>query len=483
MGDCFLRVEAVNLGNCLYDTNDISTIRGSSFMVLEAVNGIHEQCKGLQKISTGASTGLFKLTGEVAPERVVASVKQWLNTRTDGHATFVVNSLDFASIPFKEGVETLVAENRASQWKQLTVPWGAGWEGGDGSCALNGVLPGLEKEPFPDGLARKVSSSVKYRRKQGQELRNTIYGRLLGCSRESLPAFTRDLEALSTHSDKGNLSGKIAFIYVDGNKFSKIRDENCHNAELLNALDASVQSRFRNSLLRAVIDKLQSDPDSQTPAGELRLETLLWGGDEIEWVVPAWKGWEVLNLFYQFQPAPSFSVEVPGKAAVEIPLTHAAGIVFCHHNAPILQIRRIARELAEQAKATLPSEPPTRAEGNVFRYLVLESFDMIEGSLGRFLAKYYSPVDHSRTLLMKGEDMTGFAEGLRFLRSVFPRGKVYEIIHAIKDGRADQIQAIFASAVSGFSDSLKLQISDKVGTLTGTDAGRWFSIADLWDFM
>ena len=32
--------------------------------------------------------------------------------------------------------------------------------------------------------------------------------------------------------------------------------------------------------------------------GHSGLETLLWGGDEILWVVPAWKGWELARWFF-----------------------------------------------------------------------------------------------------------------------------------------------------------------------------------------
>ena len=63
----------------------------------------------------------------------------------------------------------------------------------------------------------------------------------------------------------------------------------------------------------------------------LRLEVLLWGGDEFTLVVPAWKGLEVLERFFQIAARLEFGSDVP--------MTHRAAVIFCHHNAPILQIR------------------------------------------------------------------------------------------------------------------------------------------------
>ena len=85
MGDYYLRVEAVNLDNFVYDTNDISTISGGSFLLLDTVNRV-----------------------ELAHD-------------------------------------------------------------------LNGIRPGLDDEVFPEKGARKVSSSVKFRRDSGKQLRNDIY--------------------------------------------------------------------------------------------------------------------------------------------------------------------------------------------------------------------------------------------------------------------------------------------------------------------
>ena len=470
MGDYYLRVEAVNLDNFVYDTNDISTIRGGSFLLLDTVNRLESahDLKGLlEKVSMGASAGLFRIIGN-DPDDVKKRVKDYLSNKTDGHTTFVVDTLDGDSRSFKAVQEQLISKNRWSQWQQLTIPWGRGWEGSDLPCTLDGVRPAMVIEPFPENKSKKVSRSVKFRRDRGRELRNDIYAHILG--QTSCPyEFTRNLEMLSEDKDQGVLNKKIAFIYIDGNKFGRIRDEKCTEEKMLQEFDKSVQKDFREAVLKKLLSHMYGNDASQADE-KLRLETLLWGGDEIEWVVPAWKGWEVLRLFYEFDPNHAYD---------KIPLTHAAGIVFCHHNAPILQIRKLAHRLADIAKSNLTSIPKSREHGDIFHYLVLESFDMLEGSLDPFLKHYYKPVDY-KELLLKGQEMQNFSRDMRIVRSDFPRGKVYEIIAALKEKK--DVDDIEKRGIQSCPASRQKKLNAAIESLLKGNINRWFVIADLWDF-
>ena len=470
MGDYYLRVEAVNLDNFVYDTNDISTIRGGSFLLLDTVNRLESahDLKGLlEKVSMGASAGLFRIIGN-DPDDVKKRVKDYLSNKTDGHTTFVVDTLDGDSRSFKAVQEQLISKNRWSQWQQLTIPWGRGWEGSDLPCTLDGVRPAMVIEPFPENKSKKVSRSVKFRRDRGRELRNDIYAHILG--QTSCPyEFARNLEMLSEDKDQGVLNKKIAFIYIDGNKFGRIRDEKCTEEKMLQEFDKSVQKDFREAVLKKLLSHMYGNDASQADE-KLRLETLLWGGDEIEWVVPAWKGWEVLRLFYEFDPNHAYD---------KIPLTHAAGIVFCHHNAPILQIRKLAHRLADIAKSNLTSIPKSREHGDIFHYLVLESFDMLEGSLDPFLKHYYKPVDY-KELLLKGQEMQNFSRDMRIVRSDFPRGKVYEIIAALREKK--DVDDIKKRGIQSCPASRKEELKVAIESLLKGNINRWFVIADLWDF-
>ncbi len=58
----YLRIEGVNLSNFVYDTQDLSTIRGGGLILLDSIDKLKENFKGiLDPISTGASSGLFEI--------------------------------------------------------------------------------------------------------------------------------------------------------------------------------------------------------------------------------------------------------------------------------------------------------------------------------------------------------------------------------------------------------------------------------------
>jgi arsenate reductase-like glutaredoxin family protein len=95
----------------------------------------------------------------------------------------------------------------------------------------------------------------------------------------------------------------------------------------------------------------------------IRFETLLWGGDEMLFVMPAWHGFEFIHYFFD----KTANWETPEGRQ----LTHAAGIVFCHVKSPIRIIRRIAQSIADTVKNKLGEQ----REKNFWDYMVLESID------------------------------------------------------------------------------------------------------------
>src|SRR5439155_23707913 len=137
----------------------------------------------------------------------------------------------------------------------------------------------------------------------------------------------------------------------------------CPTPDLLSSFDHTVKN-YRRQALTALLHSMHTPQEKDlwtSPRGYYRLETLLWGGDELIWVVPAWQGWKILSLFYRQSTNWNFAAQ---------PLTHAAGMVFCHHNAPIHSITALAKTLAEVAKEKSRDQ-------NLFAYLVLESFDHV----------------------------------------------------------------------------------------------------------
>ncbi len=540
MTDWYLRAEAVNLGNTVYDTNDISTIRGGGFMLLQAVNEIAKSYKSayLKKVSIGASAGLFKLEGqngkdlnENEAEVLRKAVESELLNITGNHATFVVDVLYGKNKSFLEVHETLMAMNRRRQFQQLTLPWGntgkktngkweyGNWEGDEKACVLGGVWPGTKKEKFRE-KEDMVSPSVKFRRDKGRYDRQKIYEKIL--EDKVSEKFTDDLEELSDKVPDGypkNLKGKIAFIYVDGNRFGRTPGK-LDSHETLSGFDKAVQDDFRKPLLAKIIDYMSKDPASKIKIEEekdgkkgktekIRLETLLWGGDEFEWVVPAWKGWQILQMFYEHDqcepppdpkddPRPFYSYKKNGEEKKH-PLTHAAGIVFCHHNSHILHIRRMAHALAEMAKDSLPEfEKMNHENSDIFRYLVLESQDMVQGELKAYLPRYYQPADQ-KSLVVKGAEMARITKAMKIIRAHFPRDKVFRIVEAMRHGRVAEVEKIKDKGLKLCDQGARKEVEKAIADIIveknpvtnpaantgGNDRvnnDRWFLIADLWDY-
>ena len=104
-----------------------------------------------------------------------------------------------------------------------------------------------------------------------------------------------------------SLEGKMAVIYIDGNKFSRQIQKSAIDSDTYRSIDTHLRDR-RANLMRSFISRMKEDDrrywrvgrtasDSNTSHDALRFETLMWGGDELVWVVPAWCGLETIRFF------------------------------------------------------------------------------------------------------------------------------------------------------------------------------------------
>jgi hypothetical protein len=501
----YIHAEAFNLDSTVYDTHDISTIRGGSFMLLNAIKQLPATIPNrLEPIATAASKGVFAYEdpGDLAAQRkpedgMATKVLRALHDATDGHATFLV-AVEEDSDDFSQVLARLEAEVRRQQWRTPTVVVPS-FEGTNQECYLDGWRPGVERYNSDlEGI--KISAATHYRRQRGQELKHTLFRELFANEDAKDDPCAKDLGGLATDPSKGILNGKIAFIHVDGNSFGRIRGAKCTTPDTRRAFDECIQER-RLSFLADLRTAAHAESDfcvrTHTGRDVLRLEVLLWGGDEFTLVVPAWKGVEVLERFFRAVD----SLEFNG-----VPMTHRAAIIFCHHNAPILQIRRLAEDLLKVTKNNIrtrfeaalnaapalsdlsesdrssPTEWLSNARyGNAVRYLVLESFDMLRGSLDQFLERYYGKADTS-DMLLYGCEMAKLRENLHPICTYASKGRVIEVARALIAGdtaRADELR-------KGLSDSVapnqRAAVCGAIEALTkGNDAG-WRLLADLWDY-
>ena len=402
----YLYLEAVNLGGVIDDTEDLSTRRAGGYMLLKLVHKVKLDCATwLDDISVGASQGLFALKAgqrmAQAREQVMRVLKQDLyaqatvlvaDTVTDGHPEspgqypFVAAREHLKAVVRRRQLNTL---SWVTDFGQAPMAAAAGGKPPAAVCEIDAVRPATQQmhlksednlrwQKSEDNL-RWHSHSVAERRKEGRELRQAFYGRELN----SFPDvnclakdeyFTDHFEELSSHrqDERGvlrpTLDRKIAVFYADGDGFGALA-RCCKTAQDLKVWDATVQTQ-RRTFLAALLQLLDQHPhgrssERHTQRGNpkpkaLRVETLMWGGDEFRLVLPAWLGFEAAHLFFK-----TCNVEWPAGTR----RGHSAALVFAHHNAPISQLDRLSKTLAEQGKTG-------RYKGHdSLHWIVLESFD------------------------------------------------------------------------------------------------------------
>lgn len=494
----YLRIEGVNLDAFVFDTNDLSTVRGGGLLMLAlpekaaAILGDTDRCD-YESISIGASWGLFRVVVDDPAD--MSSLLAELNNKLkesefsyrDGqgnektlkpwqHATWVADVV-LDDDDFRSCRDKVHALNRWHQMQSLSLilpeqePCKEDIR--EAVCGLDMVRPAYRT--INEEGVKAVSRHVSDRRQYGREEKQDFYEKTTGISG---CLFTRTLSELACHDQAGckqdvlgNLDGKMAVIYLDGNSFGK-RQQACISEEeqkAFNELVKNGQKQFLKELLQEIrgddlwINRLPGDAGEED---RIRMETLLWGGDEIMWVAPAWQGWWLLGYF--FRQTGTDGWQFKGEQ-----LTHAAGLVFCHHNAPIHRIKRLAHDLADLAKAR-------GKETGYVAYQVLESFDHAGTDLRRFRELRCPPGIVPEDLVLTGTDMLSVkkAAGGLARQGEFSRRKLHQVVQALYDGDRRRADLLVKKAGFGSMDQLRV-LEDGLGKRPVC----WLHLLELWDYL
>lgn len=525
-----LRMEGVNLDAFLLDTQDLSTIRGGSLLILEAVDAVRDHLlrelgkARFEVISTGASIGLFGLAltdSGPAPTALRDQVAKLLQTvQPYAHATFVVDIERLgdggvsAELAFQAAEARVLARNRFAQYRAATVAIPA--------VAIRareavGILesPCSEDGLRPRGEKSKWSMATQRRKTHGREQKQALYAaRSHVDGKPDLVierSFASDFEEIAAASaPMGNLSNKLAIFYVDGNDFSKIQRQHCTTLAGQQRWDQFIQ-QSRKAWFRAFLSEelLGEDASAEWISSKncYRFETLLWGGDELMFVVPAWKGFRLAQHF--FRHSHRWDLRDTGLCRESRPLTHAGALVFCNRKAPIHRLKRLAKDgMAEFVK----NQDRTR-DGLAVQ--VLESFDHLgaeyAASVQRGLGAACTAAD---LVLMSGHPQSGviskdvqlpaalgdrlwtMAESIVALRdSSFPRSYLYRwvsdcVAGALNDAAGGSAaegksKPDFNAQLSWFSHGDEEEIAMHLRRMREgfvSDAAFWCSLEMLWDY-
>ena len=459
MNSFLLRMEGVNLSHFVYDTQDLSTIRGGGLQLLNAATAAGEFLKtrgSVEALIQSASIGLFRVESAKSPEAVRAEVEGLLASKFP-HATFVVdvNETQEDSIDSRA---LLLAKNRWRQMQAPTViyPSLEGVTKSTEVCEIDMVRPAARGE--------RHSASVVSRKRFGKDRKQKFYIDEMERAGPVDPdlrnlTFTHDFDDLCGKSRNwGNLADKMAVVHLDGNQFGAIQAKHCGLERQVRNFSQGLrcaQAGFLTKLLK------RADPDPEWRNSDykrIRLETLLWGGDEIIWVVPAWKGWELLQFFFEecaSNPRPEWNPAV-------YPLTYAAGLVFCHQKAPIHTITKLANDLVGQVKDVDEND----RYKNRFVYQVLESFDHI-GKVG----------ERYKRLVLAGEMMPRIAEAMPQVRESVSRKKLHRILKAKPGPERTEIEASIKKELISAGAAKALALIEDLKDVA------WEHLGELWDYV
>lgn len=506
----YLRMEGVNLSAFIFNSRDLSSNRGAGLMLLEAA-GVPGSVPGIgyDELSRGASSALAEVATD-DPGGLARKVRDALDKEYP-HATFV---LDIASkgSDFRLAVENLIAANR---WRQMQAaslsvpPVNADGAGEQPACVLDGLGVGrhVNRNEKPGELVGEAAFRKReHGRKAKQKFYRSVVERVQSRGGEDFtglladfPRFAAEFEEIAGNS--GALGGKLAVFYADGNRFGSIQSGHCTTPDKQKAFDSYIREQREAFLASFLAWASPRDAWKSKESSCLRFETLLWGGDEMMFVMPAALGWSFAARFFEhFQ---SLNLSQAGEFP-DIPLTHAASLVYCQHHAPIDRIKRLAKDhLAEFAKSRkdLSGDAVGRRRNSLVT-LVLESFDHLGTSFERAMEERYRdvmvPLDRMILADPAGEPLSSylraFARHLAALRGseTFPRGQLRGLVSAMlaRPGEAARLAAFDETAAApnpprAFRNATSAEKALLYGSLLplfGDPATLWVQMEELWDY-
>ncbi|CAG1023357.1 hypothetical protein DOJK_02260 [Patescibacteria group bacterium] len=189
-----------------------------------------------------------------------------------------------------------------------------------------------------------------------------------------------------------------------------------------------------------------------------------------------------VKFFFKESKKININPEILKRAKYKIPnnelsneLSFAAGLVFCHHNAPIYRITELAKKLADLAKEKYTYQ-------NAFAYQILKSFDHAGIDIKSYRSKRLENLAKPDDLLVKAENMEQLETLLKELKTnEFPKRKSYQMIKALLAKNDDLVNSLKEKIAEDFPN-----IPDKIQqleNLCGNSNAHWLHLTDLWDYI
>lgn len=447
-----LRFEAADFANTDFETQALSPIRGASLSYLyspELVERVLPTGASLLYKSASQGAWTFRATAAEA-EKAEQRVRTALTGNDFGGAKPTGAHLHLAYVTALIEGDDALALAKAESLCNVRKLQGDGFPlpslspDIDAFDAYDRVRPADHRDEDRKRIPWKgkdASQATADRGDFGRGQRQKFYER----RSERPPAFgfTDDFEAMVKSPPKVggkplpvSLHGKVAVFYADGNRLNKLRQ-----AEMAAGMDSFKKfskdlREWQQGLLGKILGWLhegaRATPDAFLNKDELRFETLLWGGDELLFVMPSWLGLDFAARFFEWTQG--------WKTPKGLDVTFSAGLVFCNHKTPIRLSKTVADEMATLCKKMQP-ETPTKDNQTkpLLQVEAFESLSLPEGSFSRFRANLYpggNKADERDNLLaVPGEHAGKLFSAVASLKrdGAVPRSQIYRLLRVATD--------------------------------------------------
>ena len=467
----YLRVEAQNFSNTLFDTDNMSVIRGGSMKLRNAITSVGTLLgTRATRVRVGAEAAVFRM-GSADDALVCMKEARQLLAREAPEFTIALATATADTDAL--GIDKTAAAVRWTQGRsaRLVVPAPAKTLE---ICPLTRVRPA---DTAFDGEPPILSSSAATRKRDGQDLKQKFYTSEVGPELADGLQLVNDLQELSKAGPYPAIDGKMAVLSMDGNSFGKIGaslkgEDSRHFDQHLKSLRKRLLTRILNFMTESKVL-----PRERARDGRLRLEVLLWAGDEFQLIVPAWLGVPLLQEVFA-----ETSTWRAGAGADSDPLTLSAGLLICSHKMPIHRALHLAEQIQLRAKSKAKLGP---VPVNAWDYLVLESLDYpATMNIDQFWQLRLPPGSAPIPLLACDNYPEKLAVLKRALEEADSRRKVYACAQLIAD--PDAPHKVETGEWQQSSEGTA--VHQAVSALLPTAAAQapqmaWLHLRELWDYI
>ncbi|MFZ1679650.1 MAG: hypothetical protein WAT70_01415 [Rhizobiaceae bacterium] len=456
-----LRYEAADFANTVFETQALSPTRGASLSYLYSPKRVERELpNGATLVYKGASQGAWTFRATAAEaEKAEQRVRTALTENDFGGADPTGAHAHLAYVTaLVEGDDALALASAESLCNVRKLQ-------GEG-FPLPSLSPDIDAfDAFdrarPADHRDRDGKRIRWKRKDasqatvdrgdfGSDQRQKFYESLAG--RKPAYEFTDDFEAMVKSPPKVggkplpvSLHGKVAVFYADGNRLNKLRQaEMAAGMGKFKEFSESLRMK-QQELLGHILDWLhegaRETPDAflynhPIEGDQYRFETLLWGGDELLFVMPSWLGLDFAARFFAWTKG--------WMTPAGLDITFSAGLVFCDHKTPIRLSKAVADEMASLCK-TMQLETSTRDNQtkSLLQVEAFESLSLPEGSFKGFRENLYPGGDRAderdRLLAVPGGHAGTLFAGVAALKrnGALPRSQIYKLLRlATEEGFA-----------------------------------------------